>query len=134
MTIGVGSNGFGRRGRRALRAARNRPKFEIVPGNETRGGATCTGHLAKFDTVHGQQNHGVAAEDNALAIDGTTRGFSGTRAPPRVGRASGWTRRCITGHRRASTGLRNCRRARWHETGARILHASFPKRPARRRA
>ncbi|MCY4590507.1 MAG: ArsJ-associated glyceraldehyde-3-phosphate dehydrogenase [Alphaproteobacteria bacterium] len=76
MTIRVGINGFGRMGRLALRAAWDWPEFEIVHVNEVKGGATCAGHLTEFDTVHGQWDHDVAAEENALVIDGKKVGFS----------------------------------------------------------
>ena len=76
MTIRVGINGFGRMGRLALRAAWDWPEFEIVHVNEIKGGATFAGHLTEFDTVHGQWNHDVAAEEDALVIDGKKVEFS----------------------------------------------------------
>ncbi len=68
-------------GRLALRAAWDWPDFEIVHVNEIRGGASCAGHLTEFDTVQGQWNHDVAAEEYALVIDGKNWVFRKCEAP-----------------------------------------------------
>ncbi|MGI9117299.1 MAG: ArsJ-associated glyceraldehyde-3-phosphate dehydrogenase [Gaiellales bacterium] len=69
--IRIGINGFGRMGRLALRASWEWPEFEFVHINESVGDAETCAHLLEFDSVHGRWPHAVAAEGDAIAIDGT---------------------------------------------------------------
>ncbi|MCX6391908.1 MAG: ArsJ-associated glyceraldehyde-3-phosphate dehydrogenase [Actinobacteria bacterium] len=69
--IRIGINGFGRIGRLALRAGWDWPEFEFVHINEANGDAETCAHLLEFDSVHGRWPHAVAAEGDALSIDGT---------------------------------------------------------------
>jgi len=69
--IRVGINGFGRVGRLALRAAWAWPELEFVHVNEAHGDAATCAHLLEFDSVHGRWPHAVAAEGDAISIDGT---------------------------------------------------------------
>jgi glyceraldehyde 3-phosphate dehydrogenase len=68
--IRIGINGFGRMGRLALRAAWTWPELEFVHINESGGDATTCAHLLEFDSVHGRWPHAVAAEGDAISIDG----------------------------------------------------------------
>jgi glyceraldehyde 3-phosphate dehydrogenase len=70
MSVRVGINGFGRIGRLVVRAAlRQRVDVEFVGINDLTDARTL-GHLFKYDSVHGVFDGSVAAEDNALVIDG----------------------------------------------------------------
>jgi len=70
MSVRVGINGFGRIGRLVVRAAlRQRADVEFVGINDLTDARTL-GHLFKYDSVHGVFDGSVAAEDNALVIDG----------------------------------------------------------------
>jgi len=69
--IRVGINGFGRVGRLALRAGWDWPELEFVHVNEAHGDATTCAHLLEFDSVHGRWPHAIAAEGDAMSIDGT---------------------------------------------------------------
>ena len=71
--IRIGINGFGRIGRLTLRAAWDWPEFEFVHVNEAKGDAATCAHLLEFDSVHGRWPHAVAAEGNAISIDGTLK-------------------------------------------------------------
>lgn len=69
MSVRVGINGFGRIGRCALRAARDRSGIEIVAVNDLTDPAT-SAHLLKYDSVHGAYPGEVTASDDALRVDG----------------------------------------------------------------
>jgi glyceraldehyde 3-phosphate dehydrogenase len=79
--IRVGINGFGRIGRLALRAGWEWPELEFVHINEANGDAETCAHLLEFDSVHGRWPHAVAAEGDAISIDGTLISTS-TEADP----------------------------------------------------
>lgn len=71
MTIKVAINGFGRIGKNIARAifeSQRNDQFEIVAINDLGAPATLA-HLLKFDTVHGQFNADVKADDNAIYIN-----------------------------------------------------------------
>ena len=69
MAVGVGSNGFGRIGRCAFRAARGRNAIEVVALNDLTDPSTLA-HLLKHDSVHGAFPGEVAAADDAIQVDG----------------------------------------------------------------
>ena len=53
MTVKIGINGFGRMGRLALRAGWDRSDLEFVRINEISTDGAGSGHLLKYDSVHG---------------------------------------------------------------------------------
>lgn len=72
MTIKVAINGFGRIGKNIARAifeSGRSEQFEIVAINDLGNPATLA-HLLKYDTVHGQFNADISADDNAIFING----------------------------------------------------------------
>ncbi len=71
MGIRLGINGFGRIGRMVLRAALKHPDVEVVAINDLSDSATMA-HLLKYDSVHGQLNEDIHAEDNAITIGKTS--------------------------------------------------------------
>jgi glyceraldehyde 3-phosphate dehydrogenase len=81
MPIRVGINGFGRMGRLALRAGWGRPDLAFVHINEIAGGAETAAHLLTFDSVHGRWGREVAADGNAVSIDGTPVVFTAETTP-----------------------------------------------------
>ena len=80
----VGINGFGRMGRLALRAGWSSEDIEFVHVNELHGDADAAAHLLTFDSVHGRWNHDVAADRDALRIEGRRVSFSGEATPGAV--------------------------------------------------
>lgn len=84
MTLRIGINGFGRIGRLALRGLwpyLERAGVEVVRINDPGGSAETFAHLLEFDSVHGHwtPGAGIAAEDQAITVDGVTIPFSGNR-------------------------------------------------------
>jgi glyceraldehyde 3-phosphate dehydrogenase len=69
MGIKVGINGFGRIGRLVFRAACGERDLEFVAVNDITDAPTLA-HLLKYDSVHGRLEHTVAADKDALVIDG----------------------------------------------------------------
>ncbi len=70
MSVRVAINGFGRVGRSFLRAAREQnADFEVVAVNDLVAPATLA-HLFKYDSVFGQYPGTVAAEGDAIVLDG----------------------------------------------------------------
>ena len=69
MTIRVGINGFGRIGRNVFRASLNEPELEFVAINDITDAKTLA-HLLRYDSVHGQLDADIVAEDNALVVNG----------------------------------------------------------------
>ncbi len=71
MATRIGINGFGRIGRQVLRASMERhpDKLEVVAVNDLTNAKT-NAHLFKYDTNYGVYPGTVAAEENALVIDG----------------------------------------------------------------
>jgi glyceraldehyde 3-phosphate dehydrogenase len=77
--ITIGINGFGRIGRLAVRALR-----QLVHINEPVGGTETAAHLLEFDSVHGRYEGDVAADGDALTIDGSRVTFSTGTDPASV--------------------------------------------------
>ncbi len=69
MAIRVGINGFGRIGRNVFRASLNEPELEFVAINDITDAKTLA-HLLRYDSVHGQLDADIIAEDNALVVNG----------------------------------------------------------------
>lgn len=69
MAIPVGINGFGRIGRNVFRAAMNHPDIHIVAVNDLTDARTLA-HLLKYDSVLGNLDADVRAEENAIVVNG----------------------------------------------------------------
>jgi glyceraldehyde 3-phosphate dehydrogenase len=70
MTVRVGINGFGRIGRQSLKAIIQRsPEVEVVAINDLVD-PKMNAHLFKYDSTYGIYPGNVAAEEDALVIDG----------------------------------------------------------------
>jgi len=82
MAVRVGINGFGRIGRLAFRAARDRD-VDIVGLNDLTDAKTLA-HLLKWDSVHGRYPGDVEAEDDAIVVDGNRIVVSAERDPARL--------------------------------------------------
>src|SRR3970040_1497117 len=70
MTIKLGINGFGRRGRLTLRAAWDHPELQFTRINDPAADAATLAHLLNFDSIHGCWQHEARADGEALLIDG----------------------------------------------------------------
>lgn len=77
----VGINGFGRMGRLAVRALRERSDMQLVHINEIAGTAETAAHLLLFDTVHGRYEGTAAAAGDELRIDDQRVTFSQQSQP-----------------------------------------------------
>jgi glyceraldehyde 3-phosphate dehydrogenase len=72
MAVKVGINGFGRIGRNFLRAARKQgADFEVVAVNDITDPPTLA-HLLKYDSIFGRFDGTVAAQADAITVDGRT--------------------------------------------------------------
>jgi len=71
MATRVGINGFGRIGRNVVRAARamKATEIEFVAVNDLTDTKTLA-HLLKYDSVHGRYQGDVAAQGDAISVDG----------------------------------------------------------------
>jgi len=69
MTVRVAINGFGRIGRNAFRAGMGRKEIEIVAANDLTNAATLA-HLLKYDSVLGNLESEVYADDDSIVVDG----------------------------------------------------------------
>lgn len=65
----IGINGFGRIGRNVLRAALNKPEFDIVAVNDLTDALTLA-HLLKYDSIHGVLDGEVYAEGDSIVVNG----------------------------------------------------------------
>ncbi len=65
----IGINGFGRIGRNVLRAALNKPEFDIVAVNDLTDAPTLA-HLLKYDSIHGVLDGEVYAEGDSIVVNG----------------------------------------------------------------
>jgi glyceraldehyde 3-phosphate dehydrogenase len=81
MSTRVGINGFGRIGRLALRAAWGWPELEFVHVNEIAGDAGTAAHLLSFDSVHGRWSEQASGVDEAIAVNGSSVGYSSHAEP-----------------------------------------------------
>ncbi len=69
MAVRIGLNGFGRIGRNLFRASLNEPGLEFVAINDITDAATLA-HLLRYDSVHGRLEADIAAEPDALIVNG----------------------------------------------------------------
>jgi len=69
MSIRVGINGFGRIGRRVLRAVADADDFQVVAINDLTD-AKVLAHLLKYDSVHGRFGGTVEARAKAIVVNG----------------------------------------------------------------
>jgi glyceraldehyde 3-phosphate dehydrogenase len=69
MPIKVGINGFGRIGRNVVRAGLSNPEIEFVAANDLTDTKTLA-HLLKYDSILGQLDHEVKAEEDSILVAG----------------------------------------------------------------
>ena len=67
--IRIAINGFGRIGRSLTRALQQHNNIEIVAINDLADAKTLA-HLLKYDSVHGQFNGEISANENSISING----------------------------------------------------------------
>ena len=84
MTVKIGINGFGRIGRLVFRAALKNPEVEVVAINDLMNAATMA-HLLKDDSVHGQLDADVSAQDDRLEVDGKAVFIRSIKEPENLG-------------------------------------------------
>ena len=84
MSVRVAINGFGRMGRLGFRAGWDNGAYDIVHVNEIAGDAGCMAHLLEFDSVHGRWNRSIAAEADAITVDGKRVGYSRQAKPAEI--------------------------------------------------
>ncbi len=84
MTVRVGINGFGRIGRLAVRALRDRSDLQLVHVNETAGDVATAAHLLEFDTVHGRYQGSVTTDGASMTVEGGTVTYSSHPSPGEV--------------------------------------------------
>jgi len=82
MAIQVGINGFGRIGRLAFRALRDKD-VEVVGINDLVDAPTLA-HLLKYDSVHGRYPDSVSADGDAIVVDGRRIPISSERDPAKL--------------------------------------------------
>lgn len=81
MAIKVGINGFGRIGRLVFRVMAERgDEFEVVGINDLTDAGTLA-HLLKYDSVHGRFAGEVAADGDAIVVNGKKIPVTGVRNP-----------------------------------------------------
>jgi glyceraldehyde 3-phosphate dehydrogenase len=85
MAVRVGINGFGRIGRNVLRAATmaKEMSLEFVAVNDITDTKTLA-HLLKYDSVHGRFPGSVAAEGDALVVNGREIKVSAIKEPEKL--------------------------------------------------
>ncbi len=66
----IGINGFGRIGRAVFRIAQTQDDVEVVGINDLTDNRTLA-HLLRYDSVMGRFSGTVAAQEDALTVDGT---------------------------------------------------------------
>ena len=83
MSIRIGINGYGRIGRNILRAlyeGGRRDEIRIAAINDI-GDLEVSAHLTRYDSAHGPFGRDVAADDDALVVDGDRIRFTACRDP-----------------------------------------------------
>ena len=83
MAVKIGINGFGRIGRLVFRAAMTCPDLEIVSINDLTDTRTAA-HLLQFDSVHGQLDTPVTAQENGIEVDGRQVEFTSFKDPAQI--------------------------------------------------
>jgi len=79
----IAINGFGRIGRMTLRALQNKPEIEVVAINDLTDIKTLA-HLLKYDTAHGRFPGDVAADDDAMIVNGKSIRLLSERDPEKL--------------------------------------------------
>ena len=79
----IAINGFGRIGRMTLRALQNKPDIEVVAINDLTDIKTLA-HLLKYDTAHGRFPGDVAADDDAMIVNGKSIRLLSERDPEKL--------------------------------------------------
>ena len=83
MSIRIGINGYGRIGRNILRAlyeAERGAELRIAAINDI-GDLEASAHLTRYDSAHGPFGRAVAADGDALVVDGDRIRFTACRDP-----------------------------------------------------
>lgn len=83
MAIRIGINGLGRIGRGFLRRSLDDPGIEVAAVNDLAAPAALA-HLLKHDSLYGTLAHAVAAEPDALVVDGRRIPWTGRRSPAEI--------------------------------------------------
>lgn len=83
MAVKVGINGFGRIGRNVFRAALDNDAVEIVGINDITDNKTL-GHLLKRDSVTGNLDAEVSADDEGITVNGTKIKIFSERDPAQI--------------------------------------------------
>ena len=79
----VGINGFGRIGRLTLRAYLKDGKFQVVAINDLVDSTTLA-HLLKYDSIYGELQDDVKAEENGLLVNGNLIRVYAERDPAQI--------------------------------------------------
>jgi glyceraldehyde 3-phosphate dehydrogenase len=81
MSVRVGINGFGRRGRYFFRAAKKRnANIEIVAVNDL-GSVAAMAHLLKYDSVLGRLEYDIKVHKDGISVDGDVLQVLAVRDP-----------------------------------------------------
>jgi glyceraldehyde 3-phosphate dehydrogenase len=83
MSVRIGINGFGRIGRLVFRRALALGGIEVVGINDLTSAATLA-HLLKYDSTHGRFPGQVAAEGDAIVVDGARIPVSAIKDPAQI--------------------------------------------------
>ena len=83
MGIKIGINGFGRIGRMVFRASLNHPDVTVVGINDLMDTETMS-HLLTYDSVHGNINRAITAEENAIVVDGNPVAITSIKDPAQI--------------------------------------------------
>jgi len=84
MSIKLGINGFGRIGRMVLRAALKHPDVDVVAINDLTDSETMA-YLLKYDSVHGQLDMDITAQNDSIEIDGKSITIRSVKDPEKIG-------------------------------------------------
>ncbi len=83
MAIKVGINGFGRIGRNIYRASKRNPDLDIVAVNDITS-PEMLAHLLKYDSILGNYEGSVKAENSTLVVDGAPLRVLAERDPGKL--------------------------------------------------
>ena len=83
LSVGVGTSGCGRVGRRVCRAAMGRQDREVVRLNDLSDTQTLA-HLLQYDAIHGKLENDISAGDGKIVIDGREIKVSQQRDPKQL--------------------------------------------------
>jgi glyceraldehyde 3-phosphate dehydrogenase len=83
MAVRIGINGFGRIGRHVFKIAMENKNLEVVAINDLTDAKTLA-HLLKYDSVYGRYDKKVAAESNAILVDGKKIGITAIKDPKQL--------------------------------------------------